>query len=77
MRSSKQPTFKHMTDYHVRATAISIETVDRAIDMFAEVSANKYCLTMANSRFQKLIRSAYDRENLRHLQPLLQIALRR
>jgi uncharacterized membrane protein len=56
-----------MTDYHVRATAISIETVDRAIDMFAEVSANKYCLTMANSRFQKLIRSAYDRGNLRQI----------
>ena len=56
-----------MTDYYVRATAISIETVDRAIDMFAEVSANKYCFTMANSRFQKLIRSADDRENLRHL----------
>jgi hypothetical protein len=67
-----------MTDATMFAVnAISIGTVDRATNMFAELSANEYCPTLASSRFRKLLRSTYDRENLRHLQSLLQTALRR
>ena len=45
--------------------------------MFAELSANKILPYDGEFAIRELIRSTYDRENLRLLQSLLQIALRR